>query len=96
MRPRELQLRKTANKGHRRSKRAGELQGQCSQPSEAGRGLCLSMSEITPETLLTAGGLVLMTIFVWWGGKAAKGWFWAFYAVLMVLALAYALWRWLV
>jgi hypothetical protein len=40
---------------------------------EAGRGLCLSMSEITPETLLTAGGLVLMTILVWWGGKAAKG-----------------------
>ena len=39
------------------------------------------MSEITPETLLTAGGLVLMTIAVWWGGKAVKGWFWAFYAV---------------
>jgi hypothetical protein len=53
------------------------------------------MSEITPETLLTAGGLVLMTLFVWWGGKAAKSWFWACYAVLMVLALAYALWRWL-
>ena len=34
------------------------------------------MSEITPETLLTAGGLVLMTIAVWWGGKAVKGWFW--------------------
>jgi hypothetical protein len=31
------------------------------------------MSEITPETLLTAGGLVLMTIAVWWGGKAVKG-----------------------
>ena len=53
------------------------------------------MSEITPKTLLAAGGLVLMTIAVWWGGKAVKGWFWACYAVLMVLALAYALWRWL-
>src|SRR5262249_12519149 len=60
-----------------------------------GRRILALMSEITPETLLTAGGLVLMTIAVWWGGKAVKGWFWACYAGLMVLALAYALWRWL-
>jgi hypothetical protein len=40
------------------------------------------MREITPETLLTAGALILMP---------AKSWFWACYAVLMVLALAYAL-----
>jgi hypothetical protein len=37
-----------------------------------------------------------MLIAVWWGGKAAKGWFCACYAVLMVLVLAFALWRWLV
>ena len=53
------------------------------------------MSEITPETLLAAGALILLLIAVWWGGKAVKGWFWTCYAVLMVLALAYALWRWL-
>ena len=53
------------------------------------------MSEITPETLLAAGALILLLIAVWWGGKAVKGWFWTCYAVLMMLALAYALWHWL-